>query len=752
MSNFNEITVIGVRHLSPASALCVVKTLEEVQPELVLIEGPADATHLIKTLLHEEITLPISLLAYNQASNRTLAYPLVNYSPEYQAMKWGYEHQAEVRFIDLPAKTFLALNEADYQGGTQNSYARVDIYQELASRAGENSYDAYWERNFEHQKDACLFKQMTYELGATLRELELASRDFHHAENLTREAYMRRCINDAIRTGVPAEKIAVVLGAYHAPVMNDSEHIMTDKEFKALPVERCHVTLMPYSYYRLSRQAGYGAGNCGPLYFGKLWQSFLDEDQDYREHYFVLVADHLRRRGHKLGTAAVIEASQLCRGLAALKEGAVVLEDLQSAAESLLFESVSREAQQEIFAAIEVGSAVGFIPEGLVMSSIQDDFIAHLKKLNLSQYKTDSVSDLKLDLRENRRVKSKEAAFRDLNRSSFFHRLNFLKIPFAQQREDDDGTQWQEKWFVRWRPESEIALVENILWGETLKAAVHARFSYEVQQCNKLVHLCRLLKKAVYCNYHQLVSLGLKQLQKQSVSGVEFVDLSHAVSEISLLINFGSIRRLDLSAFEPLLEQLFFEACLLIYDAADCNEERQADISQAMKVIDRTSKIHGLLIDKDRWLLSLSHLAASDERNPNLSGLAFALLIEHGKVDDLALSTELSRRLSPGMASDIAIGWFEGLISHNALELLHRQKLWESTAEYVASLSEEEFHQALVLLRRSFSEFTNDGKIQIAQNLKQIWGLNESDAGQLLAIELSVEESAILDELDDFDF
>ena len=54
------------------------------------------------------------------------------------------------------------------------------------------------------------------------------------------------------------------------------------------------------------------------------------------------------------------------------------------------------------------------------------------EELGLAKYQTEKEQTLELDLRENRFVKSKEAAFRDLNRSTFFHRL-VLGIGLAPQ-------------------------------------------------------------------------------------------------------------------------------------------------------------------------------------------------------------------------------------------------------------------------------------------------------------------------------
>ena len=71
----------------------------------------------------------------------------------------------------------------------------------------------------------------------------------------------------------------------------------------------------------------------------------------------------------------------------------------------------------------EIGVRIGEIPEGLSLTSIQSDFNRKIKELKLEKYKNLTAQDLQLDLRENLRVKSKEAAFIDLERSFFLHKL-----------------------------------------------------------------------------------------------------------------------------------------------------------------------------------------------------------------------------------------------------------------------------------------------------------------------------------------
>lgn len=65
----------------------------------------------------------------------------------------------------------------------------------------------------------------------------------------------------------------------------------------------------------------------------------------------------------------------------------------------------------ESLARVEVGTAIGELAEGVSQTPIQEDMNRQLKRLKLDKYKTAMANDLVLDLRENRRVSSEEAAF-----------------------------------------------------------------------------------------------------------------------------------------------------------------------------------------------------------------------------------------------------------------------------------------------------------------------------------------------------
>ena len=105
--------LFGVRHLSPGGAHHLLRLLDEIRPELVLIEGPGDLSALIPQLCLDGVKPPVAIMAYSETVPvRSILYPFAVYSPEYQAILWAHRNQKACRFIDLPSGTFLAMADA----------------------------------------------------------------------------------------------------------------------------------------------------------------------------------------------------------------------------------------------------------------------------------------------------------------------------------------------------------------------------------------------------------------------------------------------------------------------------------------------------------------------------------------------------------------------------------------------------------------------------------------------------------------
>ncbi|GAB4086175.1 DUF5682 family protein [Myceligenerans cantabricum] len=128
----SRVEVLGIRHHGPGSARSVVRALEAVRPDIVLIEGPPEADDVAALAGDPHLVPPVALLAHapvpkapRAASGggadrsgaapepqrpRAAFWPFAVFSPEWQALRWATGNDVPVRFVDLPAAAHLALD------------------------------------------------------------------------------------------------------------------------------------------------------------------------------------------------------------------------------------------------------------------------------------------------------------------------------------------------------------------------------------------------------------------------------------------------------------------------------------------------------------------------------------------------------------------------------------------------------------------------------------------------------------------
>lgn len=746
----------GIRHLSPAGAYYLREFLEEKQPKLVLVEGPSDFKDMMGDMVKKETKPPIAILAYTkEAPVRTILYPFAEYSPEYQAICWCHENKRECRFMDLPSEVFLALEKV--QEEVQNPVHK-DVYERLSEATGEDGQETFWERCMEHVTQMEQYHQGSNLFGASLRGMdEKPDRDL--AENIIREAYMCRQIKNAVEEGMAPEDIVVVTGSYHVEGLklwqkeDGSSFAMTDKEEKELKRVEVSHTLMPYSYYRLSTRSGYGAGNKAPAYYELLWEGRKQKEPDYAAIcYLTRLAMYQRQQGNAASSAQVIEALRLARALAEMRGSkSPALRDLQDAAVTCLGEGSFAKISLAV-ADTEIGSQIGTLPEGVSRTSIQEDFYRKLKEWNLEKYRDLTAQDLKLDLRENRKVVSKKAAFLDLFRSYFLNQLRVLQISFAKEQPvSQENATWAEHWVLQWTPESEIELVESALKGDTIAQAASFVLKEQVEEATRMSEIAKVIEDAFFCGMSQAVQYATSALQGMAVSAVALTELAATAHRLSVVVQYGSIRQVESEALIPILQQLYYRSCLLLAGSCICDDAASKEMITAMEQLNQVALAHDFL-EEEKWIHALEDTAFRDDLNTKLSGFAAAILLERGKLGTQQLKTEVQRRLSKGVPAELGAGWFEGLARKNPYALIARLSLWESLDEYISSLEEEEFKRALVFLRRAFADFSAREKDEIAENLGEIWGLNGAQVSEVVNGQLDEADMEVIEGLDDFDF
>ena len=738
----------GIRHFSPAGAYFVRQFLDKVKPDLVLIEGPADFDFLIDDIVSKKLVPPFAIMAYTkEAPIDTILYPFAEYSPEYQAILWARENNKECRFFDLESDTMLGFGRTD-----DDTKDEEIISKEPEKNKSDVDMEGFWERNLEQSENMDAYRAGSALFGESLRK-DTKSDDKSFARDIIRESFMKRKIEEYIKKGFDTEKIVAITGAFHTSAIESLEGAMSDKEYKELVRRESNITLMPYSYYRLSKRTGYGAGNAAPAYYELLWQGFLNGDITYHERkYLCSLAKYMREHGGIVSSAQVIEATRLARELAVIRGGSVpTLEDLKDASITCMGGGSFGEMAMG-FAETDIGKKIGSVPQDAMQTSIQSDFTTKLKQLKLEKYKELVATPLQLDLRENLRVKSEESAFLDLNRSFFLYRLVVLGIDFAKiKKSNQDNATWAENWILQWTPEAEIQIVESVLKGDTIVDAVAFVLGEKLSEATKISEIAEVIEDAFNCGLPKIVEGAKRSLDEMANGTIAMCDIADTVSKLSNMISFGDIRKLDREPLVPIVKRLCIRASLMLVGESACDDIAAATLA------DDIQKIHSVFmmqdfLDESFWFDKLIELSNRDDLNTKISGLATAILLDAGKIDELTLRMEVSRRLSMGMPAELGANWFAGLSMRNHYALIGRLTLWESLSEYLDTLDEEEFRRSVVFLRRAFVEYSAKEKDMIAENLGEIWGLNAQAVSEIINSEIKEVDTEILEDFDFGDF
>lgn len=745
--------VFGVRHFSPAGAYYVREYLDKLKPKIVLIEGPSDFNDLIGEIVGKNVSPPIAIMAYTlEAPIQTIVYPFAEFSPEYQAILWAKENKVECRFCDLPSSIFLGIENAKEKDEEQGESLNSFIHRKIDEYSEDTDSEVFWERVMEQADSHQAYRSGARDYGKNLRELTL-SNTLSDAKNIIREAYMSKVVSDVCSEGYKIDEIAMVVGAFHVEGIESGNFILTEKEVKDLPKLEAKKTLMPYSYYKLSTYSNYGAGNKAPGYYEFLWKGFNKGDIFYPTFiYLSKIAEYQRKTGNMVSSAQIIEAVQLAISLANIHDSKIpTLKDIQDAAITCMAHGSYAELVMAM-ANVEVGKKIGKIPQEAIQTSIQSDFYNLLKELKLEKYQSLSATELRLDLREKLRVQTEKAALMDLNRSYFFHKLRVLKISFAKLIEkNQENTTWAEDWVLQWSPETEIEIVETILKGDTIEFATAFELMQRINSSSSLSQMAEVVKDAFYCGMPKALEKAFQALQNCISGDIPIDEIARTMSTLSVMLRYGDIRKLNMEVLIPILEQLFLRVCLMLPAESACDNEAATTLSESIVLLHNVVENHDFL-DRERWYDILLELATRDDLNTKISGLAMAILLESGKVDNDTLGQEVERRLSKGIPAELGATWFEGLSMKNHYTLIARLGLWEKLQNYISDLDEEEFKRALLFLRRAFADFTSNEKHDIAENIAEIWGLNKYEVSAVVNKDLEKDEKEIVSKLEEFDF
>jgi hypothetical protein len=748
-----NIHVFGIRHHGPGCARSLRRALDELAPDVIVMEGPADAQGELAWAAHAGMQPPVALLIYPpDEPRRGVYFPLTVFSPEWQTLQWAAAKSVSVRLMDLPESHQFAIQRleeeearraADEQASEDESSSdpacattpeesdaaagtdvesepatepgppgspswRTDPLALLAEAAGYKDHELWWEDQIERRSDATGLFAAILEAMRSVREAapEIRKRD------LLREAYMRKTLRGVSREGF--EKIAVVCGAWHAPVL-DAEAIAGKREgclikednerLAGLPKIKTTGTWIPWTYSRLTYSSGYGAGVHSPGWYGHLWES----SEDAPTRWLATAARLLREKDLDASSASIIEARRLADALAALREiRSPGLAELNDAILAVLCHGESSPLAL-IRRRLEIGDVLGTVPVETPSVPLARDLAAQQTSLRLKPSTENKPLDL--DLRKEN----------DLARSQLLHRLRLLGIEWGQpEKSGKRSSTFHELWRIEWQPEFAVAIIEANVWGNTIELAAGAKVVDAAKTSTELAKVTELLDASILSGLKGAIEPLLAQIQALAAVGADVRHLMDALLPLARISRYGDVRRTDASHVEPILHGMFERALVgigaacsaLDDDAAQRMSESMGRVSESLQILNRE--------DMDgEWRNCLLRLMNTGV-HPLLAGWCCRRLLDARVLSDDELYRLARLSLSPANPPAACAAWATGLLQGSGLAILHQDGVWQVFDRWLSELSPDVFTEMLPLLRRAFSGFTGPERRQMGEKVKHL--------------------------------
>jgi hypothetical protein len=698
--------LLGIRHHGPGSARNVVQALEQLQPDIILIEGPPEGEALLHWANDPEMAPPVALLAYMPDSpQHAVFYPFASYSPEWQAIRYALDKGLPVRFIDMPLTHKFALEQEEMQNEqpqSESPEARA-IHRNpllfLAEAAGYTDAELWWEQQFE-------LRHHTLDTFAAVAEAMQALRDALPAPEdrveQIREAFMRKGIKTAQKEQY--ETIAVICGAWHVPALQHMPKQKADDELiKKLPKVKVEATWIPWTNNRLSFESGYGAGINSPGWYEHLWQ----KPDDDGTHWLIHVARVFRANQLDISSAHVIETVRLAQALAAMRgQHKAGLQELNEAVRTVM--CMGDEVQlQLIWRELIVGHQVGGIPADSPQVPLQRDLELWQKRLRLKPQEGTKL--LQLDLRDES----------GLQKSILLHRLRLLGVHWGEKRSVAGKGTFKEEWELYWRPELSIHLLEKAAWGNTLAEAATAYAAHLAKQTRQLKEITYLLGDAIPAELPLGIAALMQRMDELAASTSDVTELMHAFLPLVQIRRYGNVRNTKSDTLVLIMDSLVARICAGLPSACSAIDE---ETGEGIAALIAKMEQGILLLEeeeyKDVWYATLLEVLDTHQANALVCGTCCRILQEAGVLQEEQTAQEFSKVLSPGTEPAYAAAWLEGFLKNSATTLILDDRIWRILDSWLAELPGDVFQQVAPILRRTFADYTGAEKRKLAEKAK----------------------------------
>ncbi|MEM7131281.1 MAG: DUF5682 family protein [Chloroflexota bacterium] len=656
-----DLSIFGIRHHGPGSALSMRRGLAEYKPDIILVEGPADANNIIEWLGHKEMEPPVALVLYAPDQPKRASYfPFAEFSPEFQAIRYGLKQDIPVRFMDLPQANMMA-SEAKL------AFPDMDPLQQLAKLAGYPNHEAWWNQLIEQrssnpeQHDSTLFDAV-FELMSIVRAESDAAREAAINREKVLEGEARDSEpNTTTRNPNPKSDSQKrdATGDAQPKAQGETERNVEDEETKqakqtaekealaaGLKLADQREAFMRRTI-REARDQGHKriAIVCGAFH-GPALVNLTGEAEDKalladmpsidtetawvpwtysRLSNFSGYGSGINSPGwyHHLWEMGLKEADPTERSITWLTQvaellrkerfdpsSAHIIETVRLADALAILRDRPYPGLAELMEATQTVMTDGkaeplqLIQKKLIISERmgfvpEDSPMVPLQRDLYQQQR-------RLRLRPEPEPSTLNLDLRQemhLSRSHLLHRLRLLNIPWGKilPVRNQVGT-YREVWRLHWVPELTIKVIEANVWGNTVKDASESIARNIADKASDLPTLTHLLDQIILANLPETIEHLMKCIQEKAALSSNIPRMIDALPPLVQALRYGSVRQTDKAAIAQVVHGLLRRIYIGLPHtcaalADDAAQEMFGRISSVHQVVQVVSKS----LDKMEW-------------------------------------------------------------------------------------------------------------------------------------------------------
>ncbi|MFX0092944.1 MAG: DUF5682 family protein [Candidatus Hodarchaeota archaeon] len=748
-----------VRHHSPTCAYHLSRMIRQYRPAAVLIEGPADANHLVPLLADSKTIPPVALYCYYVDKNNKFGlngiltpndeipmrfhswYPFAAFSPEYEAIKTAVDIGCEVRFIDLPLEDRLKRQQKILgdkrlnRDILHNSQPWSEFFLEhnryvslLLGKTLCRDFNEWWEHFFEIEG----YKKSWQDFVWSLYAFAHVSRSMHPKDYLKlhaildREKFMLQQIKLAEEEFT--DRVLVITGALHSVALP----FLKGKKKVYKPPKVLNSALTPYSYLRLSEKTGYAAGIPSPFFYQCIWErmekSSTSEPFNSAGLYTLLqLSRKLQDTSSAVSTADTIHAYTLSKNLAAIRgRSQTAREDILDAIVGCYVKGERDVVGLEILRITErflVGEEIGTISTDVSKIPIAVDFYNQLKKNRIKLQEHPKTLRVEIYKRASHRAKSR-----------FLYQTVYLELEVAELEKGPNLIFGQdlhlltEQWTVSWSPFIDANLIENAAYGSTVAEACMNRLKEEAAATSNPVTLTYLLLRSAQMGLFSLFDELVETVGNYISTNQDFVATVDCLKIFVLLASYREV--LVPQNYQPVLQlvdKAFTNAVSKIPDLANAAEEQINDVTDRFNTLSQlvlTANLAGL---DELILLDIVQRSLAKPCHPKMKGVFLAFLYSFNRVSEVDIINTFDGYIYGNKDVNLSGSDFlEGLFLLNKSLLLVSSDLRSAISNAISQMPDKIFIQLLPGLRKAFNNFTPRETNFIAQELAVLLGMKPS--------------------------